>query len=266
MAQADNFHLVYNETRTSPILNEAEKYELAIIRYSVPIHLLPLFIYDPTKYQMGFLVNGATNMFDLNDFVNPENMYTDIRKNYVMNIQTWIDYINRKIILNTGDFVRLCIQNGRLVIIVPIPQYVTTPINAATSFLLLNEAMYTQFFCGFPALKRTDGLYQLNITYKPNQYYPANTFMNDDGETFYGGETFGFIDSFNSLASWNLIRRIVLLTSNIQIVNETLSTKVYTDSSSTTNNAGTLQMITDHEIPYGSNALDKNYLFYHPHS
>jgi len=74
------------------------------------------------------------------------------------------------------------------------------------------------------------------------------------------------MDTHNSLASWNLIRRVVLLTSSIQILHETLSTKIYSDSAPNTNNSGTLSIITDMEIPYGSFALEKNYLFFHPTS
>ena len=83
----------YNETRTSPVLERAEEYEMAIVRYSLPLHLLPCFIYDPTKYELGF--DGVLTA--LNDFVNPENSHTDIRKNYVLNVQTWLDYLNSKI-------------------------------------------------------------------------------------------------------------------------------------------------------------------------
>ena len=157
----------------------------------------------------------------------------------------------------------LSLQNGRLVWIVD-TEFVDAGA-APLHTINMNEALYAQFFSGFPTeYNANTGIYTLNINWKPNQYSTNNTYTNPDG-TAYGGVTFNFIDSFNSLSSWNLIRRVVLLTNNIQVNNETLSTKVYSASSSNANNAANLSILTDFEIPYVSTAVQKDYLFYQPH-
>ena len=264
-----NRQISYNETRTTPIVDNGDDYELAIVRYSLPIHLLPLFIYDSRKYTFGGTLANQNALDDYLVHPSKENNYPegDIRSRYVMNIRAWMNYLNDKFFDLLNGFVQLSIENDRLVLIVS-QEYVQRVDNAATQFLVMNEALYVQFFSGFPATYDAQtGFYTLDIHYTPSDYVFHDKLQYVDPSGFVAHtnrDLFVCRDSFNSLSSWGLIRRVVFLTNGIKILNETISSKIYGENQKS-DNSGSITILTDFEIPYTSIAIDKNYLFYQPH-
>lgn len=266
-ATGSQMPVLYNESRTTPIVNKGEDYEMTIVRYSIPIHLLPLFIYDPNKYTIG-LNNRAQQA--LNGYQNAENNYSssDIRSRYVMNVKSWVDYLNTELLeLAFPGYCQLSIINDRLVWIVD-ASYVSRYQAPATNTITMNEALYTQFFSGFPAVyDATSGIYTLKIDFMPSDYtyHATNQYADPNTGNPVAVDLFNFRDSFNSLASWGIIRRVVFLTNNIQLVNETISSRVYSlTESAVQNNSANMTILTDFETPFNNSPIEKDYLFYQP--
>lgn len=258
----------YNEVRTTPVVDRGSDYELSIIRYSVPIQAMPLFIYDPDKYSIGQTNDPMVPLDDYLTYDGRESNYptSDIRAKYVMNPQVWVNYLNYKMkeAVFVG-YVQLTIIQDRLVIIVD-DSHVTYHTSPATNFIKMNAALYSHFFSGFPAeFDSTTGLYTLIINFSASDFEYNPIYGNPDVRaTPVNQELFNFRDTHNSLASWGTIRRVVFLTNNIQIRNETISSKIIHPITGKLDNSGNLTILTDFEIPYNNLPLQKDYLFYQP--
>jgi hypothetical protein len=127
---------------------------------------------------------------------------------------------------------------------------ISTPAN----YLILNSPLYCTFFNGFGDAYHDvmNNVYRLWAVQDYGTAVAANTYS---GVTW---ATWALDDENNSLVSWSTIRRLVIVSSQLQVNNESVA--VFNSST-----ARSVNILTDFEIPYNTTTPpNKAYAFYQP--
>lgn len=208
--------LKYSENRTIPILNKADDYELAVVRFNLPAQLIPIFIWPGNNTFFITLEYNNTVITKYLQFI-PNSSGSDFYGDTIWEYQELITIMNKAL---TDAFTDL--QTAEPTI--PINESPFITLNQDTRLCILYT--HTNFFGSLIKLNFSNNLYTRFFNSFWAHYIPVTDTFEIQLQTDQGEETINGISyfltkqSFSTLALWSDIKSIIFQTFKIPVQTE----------------------------------------------
>ena len=280
----------FTETRNDAIITNAQDWDLAVARFSIPGITIPLFSYRENIYWVAIQKNSNMDIYVEQvkmQWKQNNSPATSSVTNQVFDYQLWIDNVNLAIgsaVVNAGitstpiayyagpNDIGIYVQES------PTPEdnyypYDTSPPAGDRLKLFMSRQLYLQFFSGCEAER-------LDVPLDSSKFFPAEPtvpvkieyhldyllkFVSRPNNTYTGttrfpGLTADIVDNNNQFPcsfGWTKLRRIILATSSIQVNSEQIG-------ASRDGRTYSQQMLTDFELPIDAHPLNRQTIYYQP--
>jgi hypothetical protein len=238
-------HLIFNETRNSPIITNAQDYELSIVRFQLDTYSLPTFIADLYINETHKMIESMTLEYTNNQTVSmvgplhlewtptnvhlqpsdPEYYYGNSYQHYVNLCNTCLKTLTNtlKTNLSKSDIIAPYIiwnSSTQSIEIITQDKYFNES-NTEKIAIYFNRPLYAKF-TSLPAIKDyrniTSGkIYKISIV--NNQL--TNNFLTDVGE-----EMIRTNQEYSTISNWSPISSIVFISNTLPIIATEMSAPV----------------------------------------
>lgn len=260
------------ENRSNPIIKNPSKYQLSVVRFTIPTQYLPIFIWknisgtnNPDNAYYSVTINGSQQFLQ---FVSNSGLTaTDPNYLFIYSYQHFLDAINAALKLAfvaTGGAATAppyMIYDSKNELFALVTQYAYATV--ANYQIYFNDKLFS-FFDNFNVKRLGNGLalgkdFQFNINNNGD-----NDFIGHPPTYARAGalDSYIFYQETKAAYLWNTSRNLILTTNGIPISEEGVNYRTNNTSTQQSSNSSYRKILTDFDLPLTENV--RSYIQYVP--